>query len=38
MEGIRKDARIKDVDGVLATALFRHVFIDHADHFAILEP
>jgi hypothetical protein len=27
-----------DVDGVLPTALFRSVFISHADHFAILQP
>ena len=38
LAGIQKDARLKGVDGVLATALFRRVFIDHADHFAVLEP
>jgi hypothetical protein len=37
LAGIQKDARLKGVDGVLATALFRRVFIDHADHFAVLE-
>jgi hypothetical protein len=38
LPGIQKDARLKGVDGVLATGLFRRVFIDHADHFAVLEP
>jgi hypothetical protein len=38
LAGTQKDARLKGVDGVLATALFRRVFIDHADHFAVLEP
>ena len=38
LAGNQKDARIKGVDGVLATAVFRRVFIDHADHFAVLEP
>jgi hypothetical protein len=38
LAGIHKDARLKGVDGVLATGLFRRVFIDHADHFAVLEP
>jgi hypothetical protein len=36
--GIQKDARAKGFDGVLPTGLFRRVFIDHADHFAVLEP
>ncbi len=38
LAGIQKDARLNGVDGVLATGLFRRVFIDHADHFAVLEP
>jgi hypothetical protein len=38
LAGAQKDARIKGFDGVLPTGLFRRVFIDHADHFAILEP
>ena len=33
-----KDAFVKGFDGVLTTELFRRVFIDHADHFAVLEP
>jgi len=35
---IEKDSLVKGFDGVLTTELFRRVFIDHADHFAILEP
>jgi hypothetical protein len=38
LSGIQKDARLNGVDGVLATWLFRRVFIVHADHFAVLEP
>ena len=38
LTGIQKDAREKGFDGVLPTELFRRVFIDHADHFAVLEP
>ena len=38
LAGIQKDARAKGFDGVLTTGLFRRVFIDHADHFAVLEP
>jgi hypothetical protein len=37
LAGIQQDARVKGFDGVLATGLFRSVFIDHADHFAVLE-
>jgi hypothetical protein len=29
---------VKEFDGVLTTELFRWVFIEHADHFAVLEP
>jgi Aspartyl protease len=38
LAGIQKDSRVKGLDGFLPTALFRRVFIDHADHFAVLEP
>ena len=38
LAGIQKDARVKGFDGVLPTGLFRRVFIEHADHFAVLEP
>jgi Aspartyl protease len=38
LAGTQKDARVKGFDGVLPTGLFRRVFIDHADHFAVLEP
>jgi hypothetical protein len=34
----QKDARTKGFDGILPAGLFRRVFIDPADHFAILEP
>src|ERR1700733_1698300 len=33
-----KDSYVQGFDGVLTTGLFRRVFIDHADRFAILEP
>lgn len=33
-----KDSLAKGVDGVLTTGLFRRVFIDHADRYAVLEP
>jgi Aspartyl protease len=35
---IQEDARLKRFDGVLPSGLFRRVFIDHADRFAVLEP
>jgi hypothetical protein len=38
LPGREKDASVKGFDGVLPTRLFRRVFIDQADHFAILEP
>ncbi len=38
LAGAQKDARLKGFDGVLPTGLFRRVFIDHANHFAVLEP
>jgi Aspartyl protease len=33
-----KDSFVEGFDGVLTMGLFRRVFIDHADRFAILEP
>jgi Aspartyl protease len=33
-----KDSFVNGFDGVLTTELFRRVFIDHADHYAVLEP
>jgi len=36
--GVQKDRRTSDFDGLLTLGLFRRVFIDHSDHFAILEP
>ena len=36
--GPRTNARATDVDGLLTMGLFRRVFIDHADRFAVLEP
>lgn len=38
LAGARKDSRTSEFDGLLTTSLFRRVFIDHADHFAVLEP
>ena len=38
LAGIRKDVRAKGFDGDLPTGLFRRVFIDKGDHFAVLEP
>ena len=38
LAGTQKDPVSKGFDGVLTTGLFRRVFIDHADHFAVLEP
>jgi hypothetical protein len=38
LAGAERDAHAKGFDGVLPAGLFRRVFIDHADHFAILEP
>jgi hypothetical protein len=38
LDGIQKDSRTTAFDGLLPTNLFRRVFIDHADHFAVLEP
>jgi hypothetical protein len=38
LAGARKDSRTSDFDGLLTLGLFRRIFIDHADHFAVLEP
>jgi hypothetical protein len=37
LAGAEKDGRTSDFDGLLTTGLFKRVFIDHADHFAVLE-
>src|ERR1035441_4987582 len=36
--GTQKDSIAKGFDGVLQIGLFRRVFIDHTEHFAVLEP
>ena len=33
-----KNPTMAELDGLLPTGLFRRVFVDHADHFAVLEP
>ena len=33
----QKNLQVSEFDGLLSTWLFRRVFIDHADHFAVLE-
>jgi hypothetical protein len=38
LAGVQKDRRTSDFDGLLTLGLFRRVFIDHADHYAVLEP
>ena len=38
LAGAQNDSRAKGFDGVLTMGLFRRIFIDHADHFAVLEP
>ena len=37
LAGSQKDSMAKGFDGVLTTGLFRRVFIDHTEHFAVLE-
>jgi hypothetical protein len=37
LAGSQKDPVAKGFDGVLTVGLFRRVFIDHAEHFAVLE-
>jgi hypothetical protein len=38
LEGARKDTHTSEFDGLLSMGLFSRIFINHADHFAILEP
>jgi hypothetical protein len=38
LAGAQKDARTSDFDGLLTMGLFKRVFVDHADHFAVLDP
>ena len=33
-----KNSFIKGFDGILTTGLFRRIFIDYADRFAVLDP
>jgi hypothetical protein len=37
LAGSQKDSMAKGFDGVLTIGLFRRVFIDHTEHFAVLE-
>ena len=38
LTGAQKDSRTSDFDGLLTVGLFKRVFIDHTEHFAVLEP
>ncbi len=38
LAGAKKDSRTSDFDGLLTLGLFRRVFVDHAEHFVILDP
>ena len=38
LAGAQKDTRTSDFDGLLTMGLFKRVFVDHADHFAVLDP
>jgi hypothetical protein len=38
LAGTQRDSLAKGFDGVLPIGLFRRVFIDHTEHFAVLEP
>ncbi len=38
LAGAAKDSRTAEFDGLLTLGLFRRVLIDHADHYAVLEP
>lgn len=38
LDGTQKDSRSTAFYGLLPTNLFRRVFIEHTDHFAVLEP
>jgi Aspartyl protease len=36
--GVQKDPPTSDFDGLLTLGLFRRVFVDHTDHYAVFEP
>ena len=36
--GVKKDSRTSDFDGLLAMGLFRRVFMNHAEHYVVLDP
>jgi hypothetical protein len=36
--GVERDPSTTEFDGLLPMGLFRRIFIDHAEHFAVLEP
>jgi len=36
--GAKKDSHTSEFDGLLTLGLFRRVFIDHSEHFAVLDP
>jgi Aspartyl protease len=38
LAGAQKDSRTSNFDGLLTMEFFRQIFIDHADHFAVLQP
>jgi|SRR6516164_8068101 hypothetical protein len=38
MEGVEKNPRTSEFDGLLTMGLFRRVFINHEERFAVLEP
>jgi len=38
LAGVQKNAGTSDFDGLLPLGLFKRVFIDHAGHFAVLDP
>jgi hypothetical protein len=38
LAGAQKNTRTSEFDGLLTMGLFKRVFIDHADHFALLDP
>ncbi len=38
LAGSQKDSLAKGFDGVLTMGLFRRIFIDHTEHFAVLDP
>jgi Aspartyl protease len=38
LAGAQKDHVTSDFDGLLPIGLFRRIFVDHAEHYAVLEP